>query len=315
MKLVCSNVPTRSDPKTELYRNAKSFYREVEALNDFTLRLVQALLLIALYELGHGICPAAYLTIGSLATIGHAMGLHKPTTPQMLPPAETAMEEEERKRWWWCVVILERFIHIGHRNKPLATAGPDLRVGLGDDAAFDNGTITPAAASGGTGIPGSPFVRTCQAAVYLGRTIAHIENRSIPLNVGFDQALRLLREMQNFARCVYEEVDLYNGAADAAPERYTGVAIIFSALLTLCQFCDCTARFDNSKVTGGVSRQDLQEESFYGRREIDEMVLLLAARLRRQAERVGGLRGLSPLVVNCIYQATMNCTSQSRWSS
>ena len=48
--------------------------------------LLQAVLLISLYEAAHGIYPAAFLSVGHCAQLGHAMGLHdRQNVTQMFP--------------------------------------------------------------------------------------------------------------------------------------------------------------------------------------------------------------------------------------
>lgn len=90
MKLACSEIPEGLPAQTQIYQDVKSFYNYVEAQNGFSIQLIQALLLIALYEMGHCIFPAAYLSVGNCARVGYAMGLHdRKTAPQMLPRCNT----------------------------------------------------------------------------------------------------------------------------------------------------------------------------------------------------------------------------------
>ncbi len=130
MKLACSEIPEGMPPQTQLYQDVKSFYHYIEAQNGFSIQMLQALLLIALYESGHSIYPAAYLSIGNAARLGHAMGLHDRHAPQMLPRCNTWTEQEERRRVWWAILILDRFINIGHRNKPLSTLRSEYTYAL-----------------------------------------------------------------------------------------------------------------------------------------------------------------------------------------
>lgn len=116
-ELACAGIPDGSPPQTQLYQDVKSFYNFVEAQNGFSIQMIQASLLIALYEMGHSIYPASYLSVGNSARVGHAMGLHDRSTAQMLPRPNTWTEQEERRRVWWGVIILDRFINIGHRGK------------------------------------------------------------------------------------------------------------------------------------------------------------------------------------------------------
>jgi hypothetical protein len=81
----------------------------VEVEGAFSILVLQAGVLVALYELGHGIYPAAYLSIGACARYAHALGInvsHTVPTRRVL----TFVEGEERRRIWWAIVILDRYV-------------------------------------------------------------------------------------------------------------------------------------------------------------------------------------------------------------
>jgi hypothetical protein len=70
--------------------------------------MIQAGLLISVYELGHAIMPAAYISIGSCAREGIALGIHERNAPQMLRQPVNWPAWEERQRVWWLIIILDR---------------------------------------------------------------------------------------------------------------------------------------------------------------------------------------------------------------
>lgn len=111
MKLCCTPPPEdRKDGRTPLYRAAKRFHYDVEAAGVLSIRILQAGLLIALYELGHAIYPAAYLTVGACARYGMALGIDRFGLELMGDTERTApwLEIEEMRRVWWAVLILDR---------------------------------------------------------------------------------------------------------------------------------------------------------------------------------------------------------------
>lgn len=81
---------------------------------SFSILVLQAGVLVALYELGHGIYPAAFLSIGACARYAHALGINVSRT---VPTRRvlTLVEVEERRRVWWAIVILDRFVVV-HRE-------------------------------------------------------------------------------------------------------------------------------------------------------------------------------------------------------
>jgi Fungal specific transcription factor domain len=97
--------------RTPEYAAAKRFYTELEGIGAFSPQVLQAGVLIALYEYGHAIYPAAYLTIGGLARYGISSGIDGTGPSQMAPPGDW-IEAEERKRIWWGVLILDRCVHL-----------------------------------------------------------------------------------------------------------------------------------------------------------------------------------------------------------
>lgn len=109
LNLITSSPPhDPQNPQTPLYRAVKHFLIEVEGSAAFSILVLQAGVLLALYELGHGIYPAAFLTIGSCVRYAHALGIKTKTTAS-IRRVLTLVEVEERRRVWWALVILDRF--------------------------------------------------------------------------------------------------------------------------------------------------------------------------------------------------------------
>lgn len=93
MQLHTQPVDNIEPPYQDVYRTAKACFSYVEASNLFSIRLLQAALLIALYEIPNAIYPAAYLTVGHCARLGHAMGFQdRKRALQMVPsPSEKSI--------------------------------------------------------------------------------------------------------------------------------------------------------------------------------------------------------------------------------
>lgn len=130
------------DAKT-LYNNAKRLHFEMEASGVFSLRLLQAGILIALYELGQAIYPAAYLTVGSCARYATAIGVDQLRDDDTLSGygnSRTLSEVEERRRAWWIILFLDRFLNICNPGRSLATKTPRFDDLLPvDDKLWDDG--------------------------------------------------------------------------------------------------------------------------------------------------------------------------------
>jgi hypothetical protein len=112
MKLV-SEVPSEQEGGviSSLYCMAKELYSTVENRGLISLQLLQSAILIAIYEIGHGIYPAAYLRVGHAARLGIMIGLHnRKNATQLFKEGETWSQCEEERRTWWSVIILDRYV-------------------------------------------------------------------------------------------------------------------------------------------------------------------------------------------------------------
>ncbi|KAG4415810.1 hypothetical protein IFR04_011044 [Cadophora malorum] len=178
--LITTLPPTNpQNPQIELYRAVKHFYLDVEQTGILSLTVVQAGVLISLYELGQGIYPAAYLSIAACARYAHVLGIgvseHGGTQTRKIL---TQVEMEESRRAWWAIVILDRFISIASPGRPLAAAEPGLDSLLpSDDEAWDQGIVSRKEKSTlSTPMSGhmSKFALLCQAARLLGQVLQYL---------------------------------------------------------------------------------------------------------------------------------------------
>lgn len=114
MKLSCT-APSDADQdggsRMALYRIAKRFYLEVEIAGVQSIYMLQAGILIAFYELGQAIYPAAYLTVGACARYGLALGIDKLSLePVGDIDGNSWNEVEEKRRVWWAVLLFDRLV-------------------------------------------------------------------------------------------------------------------------------------------------------------------------------------------------------------
>ncbi|UKZ67948.1 uncharacterized protein TrAtP1_009106 [Trichoderma atroviride] len=127
MKLYCTPAPSyEDDGKRTLYKIVKEFYAEVEATGIMSVCILQSALLIAVYEIGNAIYPAAYMTVGNCARYGVALGLDKLMVSLTGEGnlGKPWMEIEEMRRVWWGILILDRFLNLGNPSRCLTTKDP-----------------------------------------------------------------------------------------------------------------------------------------------------------------------------------------------
>lgn len=78
MKLITTTPEASSsspDQQTHLYATTKRFLALLEAAGTVSIFYLQAMTLIALYEYGHAIYPAAWMTVGSCVRYAAMLGL------------------------------------------------------------------------------------------------------------------------------------------------------------------------------------------------------------------------------------------------
>lgn len=93
--------------QSSLYLTVKSIISLLESTNHVSLEVVQCRLLVSFYEIGHGIFPAASISIGACARTARALGLNKNRVHSVDNEVRRIVAEEER-RVWWAVVNLDR---------------------------------------------------------------------------------------------------------------------------------------------------------------------------------------------------------------
>ncbi|KAF5583634.1 Zn(II)Cys6 transcriptional activator [Fusarium pseudocircinatum] len=165
------------------YLKAKHGSFMAESGGTINVRLIQTLALVALYELGHRIYPAAYLTIGQAVRLAIMIGLHSPKdAKQLFMEPETWTLCEEQKRTWWAIVMLDRVVVAGSPQLPMAAPDPstnDLlpcndddwtngRIGF-NEALFTRNFHSPSSVG--------QFARVCQAVHMFGTVLRHINAR------------------------------------------------------------------------------------------------------------------------------------------
>lgn len=104
MKLCCARIST---PKTPLYHEVKRLQFDLESSGILSVQFLQASILIAIYEIGHAIYPAAVLSVGRCARYLACLGIDntaRPPDSMRLP----WIEVEECCRIWWSIIILDR---------------------------------------------------------------------------------------------------------------------------------------------------------------------------------------------------------------
>ncbi|RFU25158.1 hypothetical protein B7463_g11180, partial [Scytalidium lignicola] len=275
--------------KNSLYRLAKRFYSALEDVETVTLRMLQSLILLALYEIGHGILPAAYFTVGNAARMAQMMGIQN--------------------------IDRRSFVLLGRRGQSYIIKNPSGNDYLpGDTSSWDTGHLTGNLAipvSSGVEMTASSFARTCQAASLMGHVLSHHEDRSMESIFHTAEASQLAHTIQALASGL--EYSILDGAIENVDnfknfnDTSSALAFCYSSLLNLYKHY-CTTTF----APRSSNEIAMQQEAINGRRDISRQVLLFADQLLVLMSSADQVKAISPLVIDCLYQAGVSYAQLAR---
>ncbi|KAH8432876.1 uncharacterized protein LDX57_010508 [Aspergillus melleus] len=122
-------VPPTHAKNRALYLATKALLSRVQSSNSTCISLIQARLLLALYEYTHGRPEDAFDAIAGCARMAYRAGLHlncRPNDSKETHSGSDAQLRAEGTNTWWGIVICERafFCEIGFQEQPLITIIP-----------------------------------------------------------------------------------------------------------------------------------------------------------------------------------------------
>jgi hypothetical protein len=107
-----TQLPSRDSEKEQdresLYLATKTLFTQVQLFVPSSLYIVQAGIILATYEHGHGITEASYVTVGTTARMAFQIGLHNKQCSDEPKGTDDWLEEEEALSTWWGLVICDR---------------------------------------------------------------------------------------------------------------------------------------------------------------------------------------------------------------
>ena len=115
---VCLITSRPREPEGEmdqetLYLTTKMLFAHVQVVSPVSVTMIQAALLIAVYEWAQGLAEAAYISVGVCARLAFAAGLHEPSVPSKGP---LPLYEVERRNVWWAALVWERCVKAKGRR-------------------------------------------------------------------------------------------------------------------------------------------------------------------------------------------------------
>lgn len=300
MRLVGERLPQAlQNPQTSFYLSVKEYHFQVESAGLLSVQILQAGILLAVYEFGQALFPAAYITIGRCAKIGHAMGIHYGANPpRMLHPPTTWTEMEERSRIWWAVLLLDRQITLGNTALPLSVQDPSQVDYLPcAETGWDEGGMCanePLFLSVPLSEPTGRYARLCQASHLLGKILQHVNNQVLDDASRFQEAIQLNRSLQALSVVITNELDLESTMA-----LYSAMALCYSGMMILNKPYSGTESIGN--IAGLVIPNDFQKHALATLRLAARETSGFAASLH--VHLLDFIDQVSPLLAHCLYQA------------
>ena len=113
MFLVCT-IPVDGDIPVQtraLHTQVKSFTAMLEALGTNSLRMLQCRLLLTVFEVGHAMYPAAYISTGASVRAAVALGANESSSEQLVQVFGDQWRAEEARRTWQGITITDRLVY------------------------------------------------------------------------------------------------------------------------------------------------------------------------------------------------------------
>ncbi|KAL2060622.1 hypothetical protein VTL71DRAFT_9263 [Oculimacula yallundae] len=233
MALIVS-IPSEKETRetfSSLYMLVKSSIAIVEAANIHSLRVVQSRLLVSLFEVGHAIEPAAFMSLGTTARAAAAIGLNQALDGYAGTNEETITDSELELRIWWGIVMLDRWYTLerGHGLCATHDLGAPQQLprdgSIWDQKAFSSNKPLPLSTP--SSIRVGPFARQAQVSHVLDILMMHLRDQKLTKTFDADSADQIARTLTAFSALLPEET----------PQpwpRYCGaIGMCYSAMMIL----------------------------------------------------------------------------------
>ncbi|KAI1632203.1 hypothetical protein F4809DRAFT_656731 [Biscogniauxia mediterranea] len=308
MRLLASPAPASGASTATPYQVARESLMRAEAAHLPSLALLQSAILLTVYEIAHGVYPAAYLRVG------HAAQLFRET--------RTWNGREEERRAWWAVFCLDRFVNQGVEGLAPCTPEPSPGELLpAHETAWDAGAVgfnEPLFASSFSASTSlGAFANTCQAALILGRVLSHRDEALA--GGGLAPGFRMSEARQLHAIPVSLSTHLNCGGEVLGAEgTWVSLAMCSSARLILYNMYACNERY-SAEHERSTEEAEMQKLTLSGIIEVARATGQFARQVLdlTSAAVVGGGYGEdssyrsgiipSPLVAHLLYSAATEC--------
>ncbi|KAH7007919.1 putative fungal-specific transcription factor [Macrophomina phaseolina] len=306
MKLIIS-IPEGGAQASPLYTATKRFLDVLQSGGTLTLACLQAMVLVALYEYGHAVYPAAWMTIGACVRYADLLGVSPARRAYSILGQGTSWTEvEERRRVWWSIFILDRAVALGSKGRFVADEPAETELLPVNDAAWEQGDVSLALQqpiSAPLAARQTPFARLCQSALLVSRASACRRSGNLA------DAASLVDDVFRFGAVLDADSSSHRGSLPLLAPRCVAWSALFLALDEHC--CPEKMTGEPGYVAGrdgagkSAAELEMQVRATGAVRAVSEQARGAALRLAAARDNdAGRLRAASPLLLDALYCAT-----------
>ncbi|KAI0881325.1 uncharacterized protein GGS22DRAFT_73651 [Annulohypoxylon maeteangense] len=315
MKLVSEPPSSSVSPRTCMtYARTLETLLKVENSCLPCLQLLQSIILIAIYEIGHAIYPAAYLRVGYASRLCIMMGFHdRKNANQLFKDAVGWTGREEERRAWWAVFCLDRIMNQGTIGMLMSTPEPSPGELLpcpeqswNEGGIGFNEPLFAASFSSNTSL--GSFANVCQAAHILSRALHH-RNHLHDSNITLDFRISEAKQLHNILTSLSSHlIDIHKESPSPTGPIIVAIALCFSARLILYEIYACNEKFSTDHGRSS-SEAEMQRNSMSGILDVAENTWQLSQQILYSIDQVSedGLSNYSPLLCHCLYTVASEC--------
>ncbi|KAF1990128.1 hypothetical protein K402DRAFT_418204 [Aulographum hederae CBS 113979] len=213
--VLVQQVPSKATGvKSPLYIAVKNLIGSIEITERLSLNLLHCKILIAFYEIGHGLQTAAYTSIAACARIARVLGLHRKRWRKSAPECEL-VDLEEEKRMWWAIVIMDRFIGLCNGDALFVTDDPERTdpLPIEDLLWSEASTVADLEApimqspllNSPLGTAVGQMARESQISHLVGRVVRHLFDPTPDLHFNAEEAVQLERTLKAYLPLLAKE--------------------------------------------------------------------------------------------------------------
>ncbi|RKF59399.1 putative fungal specific transcription factor [Erysiphe neolycopersici] len=297
IKLVISKPKDGLDcSQNELYLAAKRFINFMQSTGFISILVLQANILVTLFEYGHAIYPAAWMSSGWSVRYGNLLGINGDEAAiDLLGKPSDEIDQEERLRTWWAILCIDRILSIGNMAYIINPQEPkeDDILPIDDDA-WERGEISSIPrmrVSTPFNVNLTSFPRLCQAYILMGQAMLHHKDKLSSEKIRFTNASQLQTKILELMRKIKEE-------SLVSRKLFSLISPLALTYSSLCLLCNPYCGFGKGKIE---EQKQIKKQAITGLETVAVSIIDFADQINIATQTMQDLDHVSPFIVEGIY--------------